>query len=82
MKQLEYNRNVTVTRLQGFFRRLSREKDILHGYDSAVQHFFKDGHAEWVKTENHGSETKYNMPHRAVIRETSTTTELGMVFDA
>lgn len=43
--------------------------------------YLNDGHAEKVTEETNEKENVYYMQHRAVIRETSATTKLRVVFD-
>lgn len=75
------NRKVALAMLRGLVRRLSCSDESMRAYDKAIRQYEVDGHAERVADVVPRPEHLYYMPHREVIRETSTTT-LRVVFDA
>ncbi|XP_064482768.1 uncharacterized protein LOC135395520 [Ornithodoros turicata] len=80
---LEDNREVAEHRLRTLVKRLRRNYSHLLDYDGAMRKYLEQGHAEVVTdSEPTSSEHVYYMPHQAVIRESSTTTKLRVVFDA
>ncbi|XP_064466409.1 uncharacterized protein LOC135377717 [Ornithodoros turicata] len=76
------------TRLKKLVTRLSRNNDLLQGYDQVICSYICNGHAEEVpRKEDVGypavnSEGIYYMSDREVIKEQSATTKLRIVFDA
>ncbi|XP_049523124.1 uncharacterized protein LOC119452753 [Dermacentor silvarum] len=75
------NRSVAVRRLHGLLRRFGSNEELLQQYDKAVRQYELDDHAERVNGKD-SAERCYYMPHHAVIRESSSTTRLRVVFDA
>lgn len=76
------NRKVALSRLHGLVKRLSPNDEAMRAYDKAIRQYEVDGHAEKVEDAPYCTQHLYYMPHREVIRETSTTTRLRVVFDA
>ncbi|XP_064478061.1 uncharacterized protein LOC135391626 [Ornithodoros turicata] len=74
LSALEDNYAVARDRLQRLMKRLQRDNTVVE-YDEAIRSYIKNGHAEEVKEDN-GSSLVYYMPHRAVIRNNSSTTRL------
>ncbi|XP_049517810.1 uncharacterized protein LOC125943208 [Dermacentor silvarum] len=75
------NRSVAVRCLHGLLRRFGSNEELLQQYDKEVRQYELDDHAERVNGKD-SAERCYYMPHRAVIRESSSTTRLRVVFDA
>ncbi|XP_064465356.1 uncharacterized protein LOC135376833, partial [Ornithodoros turicata] len=80
LSALEDNYAVAKDRVRRLMKRLQRDNTVLE-YDEAIRSYIKNGHAEEVKEDN-GSSLIYYMPHRAVIRNNSSTTRVRVVFDA
>ncbi|XP_064467442.1 uncharacterized protein LOC135378355 [Ornithodoros turicata] len=74
------NRDIAERRLRSLVKRLHKEKK-LEEYDRAIQKYMSDGIAEQVRGKK-TSDRLYYMPHRAVVREGSTSTRVRVVFDA
>ncbi|XP_064470264.1 uncharacterized protein LOC135385017 [Ornithodoros turicata] len=81
---LPSNRGVALERMKRMSTRLARDPEMLARYDEAIRTYLEEGHAEKVKPESDEADTGqvYYMPHRPVIRESSATTKLRVVFDA
>ncbi|XP_064482923.1 uncharacterized protein LOC135395761 [Ornithodoros turicata] len=73
-------RDIAERRLRSLVKRLHKEKK-LEEYDCAIQKYMSDGIAEQVRGKK-TSDRLYYMPHRAVVREGSTSTRVRVVFDA
>lgn len=73
---------VAKTRLMKLVRRLSKDRTLLEEYGNVIRSSVANGYAEQVPNNGGGCpERIYYMPHREVIRETSTTTRLRVMFD-
>lgn len=73
-----------VRRLQQIERRLERDPQMRESYKNTIEDYFELGHAEPVpkaSIEKMENDTFY-MPHHCVIKSSSTTTKLRVVFDA
>ncbi|XP_064475828.1 uncharacterized protein LOC135389726 [Ornithodoros turicata] len=82
MTTLPDNLEVAKCRLQSLVRRLQRDGSVRE-YDDAIRAYAKNDHAERATVDARDSDcTCYYMPHRAVIRDSSTSTRLRVVFDA
>ncbi|XP_064475507.1 uncharacterized protein LOC135389381 [Ornithodoros turicata] len=81
---LPSNRGVALERMKRMSTRLARGPEMLARYDEAIRTYLEEGHAEKVKSASDEADTGqvYYMPHRPVIRESSATTKLRVVFDA
>ncbi|XP_064486179.1 uncharacterized protein LOC135398725 [Ornithodoros turicata] len=81
---LHDNKAVAYNRLHGLMKKLHRNPDLLERYDNAIRTYLEDGHAEKVPPSGQQQNTGqvYYMPHRPVLRESSSTTKLRFVFDA
>ncbi|XP_064469543.1 uncharacterized protein LOC135384262 [Ornithodoros turicata] len=82
MATLPDNLEVAKCRLQSLVRRLRRDGSVRQ-YDDAIRAYTKNDHAERATVDARDSDcTCYYRPHRAVIRDSSTSTRLRVVFDA
>ncbi|XP_064481011.1 uncharacterized protein LOC135394265 [Ornithodoros turicata] len=80
---LDDNLNITQTRLSKLVSRLQKDEKLLEEYDEAIRRYVKNEHAGEVPVKvDVCSDHIYYMPHRKVIRESSTTTKPRVVFDA
>ena len=76
------SRSVALKRLEQTERRLTRDPGLKESYSAAMKDYFDQGHAEKVPDEELNADQVYYMPHHAVIRESSSTTKVRVVFDA
>lgn len=64
-------------------RRLATDNNLKIEYTKFLDEYLSLGHMEIVPFEERDIYVQYNyLPHHAVIKESSTTTELRVVFDA
>ncbi|XP_064469020.1 uncharacterized protein LOC135383532 [Ornithodoros turicata] len=81
MSALENNYEIAKDRLWSLVRRLNRD-GFRAQYDEAIRSYINKGHAEKVTEDDNSFNTRYYMPHMTVIRSTSETTKVRIVFDA
>lgn len=81
--ELADNRAVAERRFRQLTKRLVKAPSLLQEYDNEVRRLLAEGVAESVRDETHNDGQRiYYMPHQPVLRESSTTTKLRIVFDA
>ncbi|XP_064470203.1 uncharacterized protein LOC135384953 [Ornithodoros turicata] len=73
------NKEVALKRLNQLTRRLTRNQELLKRYDETIRMYSDEGMAERVYSDE--EDVVYYMPHLAVLRDSSTTTKLRVVFD-
>ena len=76
----EPSKNRAKARLQQLINKLEKTPKELERYNEEVQNLLKNEFAEKVPDNSNGH-SKFYIPHRAVIRETSETTKVRIVFD-
>lgn len=73
------SRTIALRRLLSLERKLDADETLKNEYTRVIKEHLRLGHMSIVKdSENNG----YYMPHHAVIKETSNTTKVRVVFDA
>ena len=83
ISQLGYSRVQAVKRLQSQERRLLQDVDKYRMYREFIKEYIDMGHMRLVNSQQPLPSTQcYYLPHHAVIKESSTTTKLCVVFDA
>lgn len=73
--------NTALKRFLGLERRFQSNKNLKAGYIKFMQEHYALGHMSLAKPEVM-QDCYYYMPHHAVLKESSTTTKLRVVFDA
>ena len=73
------SRAQAVRRLYSLQRRLHAEVELQREYSAVIQDYLSQGHMSHLEEEPTGG---YYMPHHAVLKPTSTTTKVRVVFDA
>ncbi|XP_064465049.1 uncharacterized protein LOC135376466, partial [Ornithodoros turicata] len=76
---LDSNEEIALKRLGQLTRKLSKNEELMNRYDEAIRMYSQNNMAERVPAKS--GEVVYYMPHQAVLRETSSTTKLRVVFD-
>ncbi|XP_064465083.1 uncharacterized protein LOC135376504 [Ornithodoros turicata] len=76
---LDSNEEIALKRLGQLTRKLSKNQELMNRYDEAIRMYSQNNMAERVPAKS--GEIVYYMPHQAVLRETSSTTKLRVVFD-
>ncbi|XP_030746063.1 uncharacterized protein LOC115875720 [Sitophilus oryzae] len=85
LNDLGLSRNMAYKRLCFLQKRLNKDKDLKGGYVSFLSEYQKLGYMTKVKgfsMDNTDFRQCYYLPHHAVIKESSLTTRLRVVFDA
>ena len=76
------SRSQAVQRLLQIERRFTRQPKMKEEYVKVIEEYFDLSHAEKVPDKELHSPDAYYMPHHCVIKESSSTTKLRVVFDA
>ena len=79
-KPLSNNRCQSVKRLEKMVSRLSKETS--EKYTEAIDDFLKNSYVEEVPVSDESKEEAYYMPHRPILKESSTSYKVRPVFDA
>ena len=77
---LQSNEHGSLRRLENLTKKLKREPNLLAQYDQIIQDQLETGIVERVTSEPVGRE--FYVPHKPVIRESTESTKLRIVFDA
>lgn len=78
--QLGDSKNIATQRLVQLERRLSKDDSLRQSYIKFMSEYLSLGHMEL--SEPNSSSQRYYIPHHAVIKESSSTTKVRVVFDA
>ncbi|XP_058840343.1 uncharacterized protein LOC131695821 [Topomyia yanbarensis] len=62
-------------------RRLERDSSLKQEYHQFMQEYLQLGHMQLVKPEDTSCGIEYYLPHHPVVKESSTTTKVRVVFD-
>ncbi|XP_065091625.1 uncharacterized protein LOC135712602 [Ochlerotatus camptorhynchus] len=62
-------------------RRFERSPTLKEDYHKFLKEYLSLGHMRLVESDNEGNSTAYYLPHHPVLKESSTTTKLRVVFD-
>ena len=81
IEKLGASRSRAMARLLQLEKRFLRNKELESTYKQFVQEYMQLGHMVIVPEANKET-SKYFMPHQPVVKESSTTTKLRVVFDA
>ena len=76
----ECNKAQAIARLKQLMRKLEKTPEDLQRYHQEMQNLFNNNFAEKVK-DSETDNARFYVPHRAVIRESSETTKVRIVFD-
>ncbi|XP_055590334.1 uncharacterized protein LOC129742461 [Uranotaenia lowii] len=68
-------------RYQLLERRLDRNPELKEEYDRFMREYLSLGHMKLVNTDDDRSPVSYYLPHHPVIKDSSTTTKVRVVFD-
>lgn len=81
-RELGESRATTVSTLRRLEHRFVRLPDLKVQYTNFMNDYEQLGHMERVHEDSHPAELSYYLPHHTVIKDTSTTTKLRVVFNA
>ncbi|XP_038106691.1 uncharacterized protein LOC119766301 [Culex quinquefasciatus] len=74
------SRDIAFRRLQGLERRLEKDPDLRRQYNQFMEEYLELGHMR--EATDLGEVKRVFLPHHPVVRESSTTTKVRVVFDA
>lgn len=77
---LASNKNGSLKRLDNLVKKLDRQPNMLENYDAIIKDQLSQGIVERVQEKPKGNE--FYIPHKAVVRETATSTKIRIVYDA
>lgn len=79
--QLGESRNMALKRLFSIERKLGREPKLKEEYTKFMADYENLGHMSRIKENQSETQLSYYLPHHAVIKNSSTTTKVRVVFD-
>lgn len=83
VKTLKDNRDLALRRFLMLEKRLLRDPSLKEQYAKFIQEYEELGHCREIdETEDRPSQGRFYLPHHAVLRPSSSTTKLRVVFDA
>ncbi|XP_062713603.1 uncharacterized protein LOC134290470 [Aedes albopictus] len=82
LAQLGESRDIAFRRLQGIERRLLREPRLREQYEQFMVEYLSLGHMRRVDVASDQETSRCYLPHHPVVKESSTTTKVRVVFDA
>ncbi|XP_058837430.1 uncharacterized protein LOC131693535 [Topomyia yanbarensis] len=82
LSRLGESRDIAIRRLQGTERRLARDSSLRDQYAAFMEEYLALGHMSKVDNVSAGSVKRCYLPHHPVVKESSTTTKVRVVFDA
>ncbi|XP_058836416.1 uncharacterized protein LOC131693000 [Topomyia yanbarensis] len=82
LAKLGESRSTAFRRLMLLERRLARDEALKKEYHTFISDYKDRGHLRKVAEEHPGAITSYYLPHHPVIKDSSTTTRVRVVFDA
>ncbi|XP_039451742.1 uncharacterized protein LOC120430700 [Culex pipiens pallens] len=81
--RLDDNRSLALRRFLSLEKRLNRDPDLRKQYGEFIQEYQSLGHCKTVdETVDSPKLGRYYLPHHAILRPSSSTTKLRVVFDA
>ncbi|XP_033305879.1 uncharacterized protein LOC117208697 [Bombus bifarius] len=78
--RLGSSKAAAMSRLASLHRRFQRDKQYETAYSAVIQEYLDLGHMTKINTD-HATDHGYYLPHHGVIKESSDTTKLRVVFD-
>lgn len=82
LQQLGSSQSIAERRFLSIERKLQRDTNLKREYIEFMREYEKLGHMSQVESPELDSRPSYYIPHHAVIKPTSTTTRVRVVFDA
>ncbi|XP_033310782.1 uncharacterized protein LOC117211224 [Bombus bifarius] len=80
LSSLGSSKAAAMSRLASLHRRFQRDKQYETAYSAVIQEYLDLGHMTKINTD-HATDHGYYLPHHGVIKESSDTTKLRVVFD-
>ncbi|XP_058840866.1 uncharacterized protein LOC131696336 [Topomyia yanbarensis] len=82
LANLSDNRGTAIRRFHLLERRLARNEELSQRYSEFMDEYYTLGHMERVDNPQAITKPCFHLPHHAVVRESSSTTKVRVVFDA
>ncbi|XP_065082558.1 uncharacterized protein LOC135704945 [Ochlerotatus camptorhynchus] len=82
LAELGESRDIALRRLRAVERRLEKDPDLQKQYFNFMTEYLELGHMRRVDDKEEGTVKRCFLPHHPVIKESSTTTKVRVVFDA
>ncbi|XP_046748847.1 uncharacterized protein LOC124412775 [Diprion similis] len=83
IEQLGESRDIALRRLYAINRKLEKQPQLKAQYHDFMNEYITLGHMSEIQSSNKDNEShRYYIPHHAVLKESSLTTKLRVVFDA
>lgn len=82
LAELGESRDIALRRLRSVERRLARDPDLQRQYYDFMAEYLELGHMKKVEVSEEETVKRCYLPHHPVIKESSTTTKVRVVFDA
>lgn len=82
LAELGESKNIALRRLRAVARRLKRDTRLQKQYCDFMTEYIELGHMRMVDDSEENSVKRCFLPHHPVIKESSTTTKVRVVFDA
>ncbi|XP_055522915.1 uncharacterized protein LOC129717095 [Wyeomyia smithii] len=82
LSRLGESRDIAFRRLQGMERRLARDESLHEQYTNFMQEYLQLGHMRKVEEAEVNTIKRCYLRHNPVVKESSTTTKVRVVFDA
>ncbi|XP_058826800.1 uncharacterized protein LOC131686822 [Topomyia yanbarensis] len=82
ISRLGESRDIALRRLQGTERRLARDENLRKQYTDFMEEYLHLGHMRKVEEVATDSVKRCYLPHHPVVKDSSTTTKVRVVFDA
>ncbi|KAK9720233.1 Protein of unknown function (DUF1759) [Popillia japonica] len=79
---LGQSRNLALNRFYSQEQRLVKDQELYEPYKKFMREYESMGHMSQVNESYDSEELNYYMPHHAVVKKSSTTTQVRVVFDA
>ncbi|XP_058817557.1 uncharacterized protein LOC131680860 [Topomyia yanbarensis] len=82
VRELRDNRSLAMRRFLSLERRFRKDPELKQQYCQFIDEYIQLGHCQEVNESNHVTQGVYYLPHQAILRPSSTTTKIRVVFDA
>ncbi|XP_058826484.1 uncharacterized protein LOC131686241 [Topomyia yanbarensis] len=82
LERLGSSKDIAMKRFQGLERRLSRDDELRRQYEDFMTEYLQLGHMRRLDDSQEDKVKRCYLPHHPVVKESSTTTKVRVVFDA
>ena len=82
LHQMVNNHKMAMKRLQNTEKRLLKKPDLMKAYDEVIDNYLDKGYIRRVSIAEKQPDSKWYLPHFAILKPNKATTKLRIVFDA